>query len=37
MKLINSSVIVKEQESGIDGVYKQIEWADVIVIKVLIR
>lgn len=27
MKLINSSVIVKEQESGIDGVYKQIEWA----------
>lgn len=27
MKLINSSVIVKKQESGIDGVYKQIEWA----------
>ncbi len=27
MKLINSSVIVKEQESGMDGVYKQIEWA----------
>lgn len=27
MKLIDSSVIVKKQESGIEGVYKQIEWA----------
>lgn len=27
MKLIDSSVIVKEQESGIEGAYKQIEWA----------
>lgn len=27
MKLINSSVIVKKQESGINGIYKQIEWA----------
>lgn len=27
MKLINSSVTIKEQESGINGIYKQIEWA----------
>lgn len=27
MKLIESEVIVKEQEPGIDGIYKQIEWA----------
>lgn len=27
MKLVDSSVIVKKQESGIEGVYKQIEWA----------
>ena len=27
MKLIESEVIIKEQEPGIDGIYKQIEWA----------
>lgn len=27
MKLIESEVIIKGQEPGIDGIYKQIEWA----------
>lgn len=27
MKLIKPSFLIKEQESGLDGVYKQIEWA----------
>ena len=27
MKLIKPSFLIKEQESGLDGIYKQIEWA----------